>query len=305
MLDPDIGVRFVFRGSTVSLTRYTCSKRDPSLGREECQTGHVVAFPVEGAFVWHRQGRHSVVDPNQAVFFSDGECYRTSHPHGCGDHGVAIVVEEAALREILATVGFSDSDRERSLFPAEVATVDPCAALIRHSIFQALDLDDQFSALHIEEMSLMLIARLVGRPLRGEYDSVRRLSTKTAHRRLVDDVRGFLTSHFIEPLALADVAMAVHSSPFHLARVFRAISGYSVYQYRQALRLNRALSRIEAGEACISTLAYDLGFSSHSHLATAFKQRFGMSPTEARHGPSIQLLRQMSTDLKASPFEAR
>ena len=47
-----------------------------------------------------------------------------------------------------------------------------------------------------------------------------------------------------------------------------------------ALVLSQALA--------MSALAQDLGFSSHSHFAAAFKQAYGRSPTEFKHAASTK-----------------
>jgi AraC-like DNA-binding protein len=47
------------------------------------------------------------------------------------------------------------------------------------------------------------------------------------------------------------------------------------------LRLARALDLLE-GDVDLSSLAQDLGFSSHSHFAAAFRQAYGRTPSEFR-----------------------
>jgi AraC-like DNA-binding protein len=45
------------------------------------------------------------------------------------------------------------------------------------------------------------------------------------------------------------------------------------------LRLAQALDRLPR-EDDLSALAHELGFSSHSHFASAFRQTYGRSPSE-------------------------
>ena len=52
--------------------------------------------------------------------------------------------------------------------------------------------------------------------------------------------RGWRRS-FGQPIRLTALARALHTSPFHLARVFRSETGFTVEGYRQALRLRAAL----------------------------------------------------------------
>lgn len=84
------------------------------------------------------------------------------------------------------------------------------------------------------------------------------------------------------PWTLNDVADASCCSFFHLARTFRQHTGLSLHGYRQRLRLATALQRLEEGERDIAALAHELGYSSQSHLGSAFVQALGVTPAQAR-----------------------
>jgi AraC-like DNA-binding protein len=84
------------------------------------------------------------------------------------------------------------------------------------------------------------------------------------------------------PWTLNHVADAACCSLFHLARAFRKHTGLSLHGYRQRLRLAAALQRLEEGERDIAALAYELGYSSQSHLGAAFVRELGVTPAQAR-----------------------
>jgi AraC-like DNA-binding protein len=81
---------------------------------------------------------------------------------------------------------------------------------------------------------------------------------------------------------LDDVADAACCSLFHLARSFRKHTGLSLHAYRQRLRLALALQRLEEGERDLAALAHELGYSSQSHLGSAFVREIGVTPAQAR-----------------------
>lgn len=81
---------------------------------------------------------------------------------------------------------------------------------------------------------------------------------------------------------LPELAGALGVSPFHFARVFRAETGMSVHQYLLRLRMETALERLSRGEMDLSRLAFDLGFSSHSHFTATFRKQFGRRPADVR-----------------------
>lgn len=82
--------------------------------------------------------------------------------------------------------------------------------------------------------------------------------------------------------SLHDVADAACCSYFHLARLFRTHTGLGLHAYREQLRLAVALQRLDEGEGDLAALAHDLGYSSQSHLGTAFRSAIGVTPAQAR-----------------------
>jgi len=78
------------------------------------------------------------------------------------------------------------------------------------------------------------------------------------------------------------VAAALGVSPSHLAHVFREQTGVSLHRYLLHVRMATAVGRVWDGEASLSTLALDLGFSSHSHFTSAFARHFGATPSAVR-----------------------
>jgi AraC-like DNA-binding protein len=47
----------------------------------------------------------------------------------------------------------------------------------------------------------------------------------------------------------------------------------------------------------LTALAFELGFSSHSHFADAFRREFGRTPSEVRRNAGRRTLREMSKNL--------
>jgi AraC-like DNA-binding protein len=54
------------------------------------------------------------------------------------------------------------------------------------------------------------------------------------------------------------------------------------------LRLQDAALALAEGVEDLSRLAHDLGFSSHSHFAQAFRAQFGIPPSRFRSGVRLQ-----------------
>ena len=80
---------------------------------------------------------------------------------------------------------------------------------------------------------------------------------------------------------LAQTARAIGVSPSALALAFRRREGVGFYRYTLNFRLARAAQLLPCTDD-LTRLAYDLGFSSHSHFSTAFHRWAGRTPSEYR-----------------------
>lgn len=85
-------------------------------------------------------------------------------------------------------------------------------------------------------------------------------------------------------LCVDSVATAVGISPRHLRRLF-AGEGTTVAAHLRDLRLEAAEAELRAsGSARIADVAARWAFSSQAHFTHAFKERFGVTPSDARAG---------------------
>lgn len=100
----------------------------------------------------------------------------------------------------------------------------------------------------------------------------------------------FIESHSTDPnLTPTKIAECVGISVRYLHKIFQA-SGESVGDFIRLQRLNRC--REELIDACgarvpIKEIAFRAGFHSQSHFATAFKRRYGISPSDLRRSSRI------------------
>lgn len=78
---------------------------------------------------------------------------------------------------------------------------------------------------------------------------------------------------------LADVA---ELSEFHFSRMFRTAMGVSPHQYVIKRRLERARALLSDTDESIAQIAYQVGFSSQSHLTATFKKATGITPGKFR-----------------------
>lgn len=97
---------------------------------------------------------------------------------------------------------------------------------------------------------------------------------------LAQQMAAHIETHWRRNVSLTELAEAFGLSSFHLLRAFRRAMALTPHQYLLHLRLRRSLDMIEGGRNRIVDAAIALGFCSHGHFSTAFRNVFGMTPIE-------------------------
>jgi AraC-like DNA-binding protein len=81
--------------------------------------------------------------------------------------------------------------------------------------------------------------------------------------------------------ALPELARAAHTTERTLMRRAQRDLGMSLAEWRQRLRVVKAMPLLEAGQT-VETIALDLGYGSASAFITMFKRLMGSTPDEFR-----------------------
>jgi len=106
-----------------------------------------------------------------------------------------------------------------------------------------------------------------------------------ADGRIASAVDGLLSSPALE----ADTATLAARSGLSVSRfqhLFKATTGVTVRRFRLWARMRRAIAMSVAG-ATITHAALEAGFSSPAHFSAAFREMFGMAPTQLLAGTPV------------------
>jgi AraC family transcriptional regulator len=275
------------RTRLVGLTRWRCLERATGVTEERRQLWRVIAFVHDGAYEVRGSRGRALVDSLHVAFFRPGEPYTTSHPCGVGDHGSALVMREDLFAEILRARFPEAAEDPRRLPPAGPC---PTPAIWRHRrLLRAVESgggggagteDALVDDLAVDEASIAVADALLAAAAARRHEEP--VAARSRHRDLAEGAKELLGREFRRPQRLETIATRLHVTPAHLCRVFRKITGWSIHRYLTDLRLRAALEPLAAGEPDLSGLAFDLGFSSHSHFTSAFRSAFGVPPSTCR-----------------------
>ena len=98
----------------------------------------------------------------------------------------------------------------------------------------------------------------------------------------IEDVVKYIRAHINEPLDRETLAAVAGFSIPHFHRVFTAHIGESAINYVRRLRMERAGRKLRMGAVDITEVALAAGYDSHAAFSKAFKQQFGVRPSEFR-----------------------
>ncbi|MNL52002.1 Bifunctional transcriptional activator/DNA repair enzyme AdaA [compost metagenome] len=118
---------------------------------------------------------------------------------------------------------------------------------------------------------------------------------KPTGQRLPDEewiaaVTGYIRQHYAEPLDLRTLADISHSSPYHLHRTFKRVTGQTPAAYVQQVRVEKAAAALLTTDKAVSAIGADVGLANTAYFITLFKTLTGNTPAQYRkQKPATQI----------------
>jgi AraC-like DNA-binding protein len=101
-----------------------------------------------------------------------------------------------------------------------------------------------------------------------------------SEREKIYDARAILEQNIDQNLTIKELARKVAMNECYLKKGFKAITGRTIHEYQQELRVEKAKDLLRREGRSVTEVANMLGYSSISHFSTAFKRATGMKPCE-------------------------
>lgn len=112
-----------------------------------------------------------------------------------------------------------------------------------------------------------------GKIIRSSYD-----------RERIHFVMDYLNQHLADPPSLSSLSRIAGINEFKLKKGFKEIFGSTVFSYIAEARLKLALDELMENQKSVSEVASLLGYSSVNHFSSAFKKKYGLSPSQTAAG---------------------
>jgi AraC family transcriptional regulator len=105
--------------------------------------------------------------------------------------------------------------------------------------------------------------------------------------KLVNDSIDYMIQHFDENISVGDVADYFHFSKYYFCRVFKEVTGESIYAFIKRLKMDQSAVDIKLEKnKMITDIGLDYGYSS-SNYSSAFKEHHHISPVEFRKAVNV------------------
>lgn len=177
-------------------------------------------------------------------------------------------------------------DRFVDAAPFQVSLDEPVVPfrdLARHSIFMSLaksfvDADGIGGRLRAQALLDLVLydvcAQLHTRHLRE--------NTNTICRPVLDKIRSYVEENLSDDIKLEALADIADMSVYHFSRMFRNTTGVAPYRFVMQRRITRVQGMLATTSDDIASIAAMTGYSSQSHLTSAFKKTVGITPGRFR-----------------------
>nr|WP_086938351.1 AraC family transcriptional regulator [Thaumasiovibrio occultus] len=136
--------------------------------------------------------------------------------------------------------------------------------------------DQQFSSLGRDCLNWESFSTLFAR-----YATMSSTAEHALGQRSLAQLRDFMEAHISEKITLEQLAELCQLSPTQFLRQFKKATYMTPYAYLARLRLERAMQLLRRGQRS-TEVAHQVGFYDQAHFVKAFKQTFGITPSQVQ-----------------------
>jgi len=107
----------------------------------------------------------------------------------------------------------------------------------------------------------------------------------------INKVVAYINNHLDESLDLKTLSEVAALSEFHFHRVFKALKGETIGAHITRLRLEATARLLRYTPLPIEEIAFNIGYETPASLSKAFKNQYGITPSEYRTNKDIYIMK--------------
>ncbi len=101
---------------------------------------------------------------------------------------------------------------------------------------------------------------------------------------IIREIHHYLNEHLDQKITIDALSLKFHLNTTTLKKVFKQVYGTSVAAHIRMHRMEKAAELLTTTEDSVLAIAQAVGYESQSRFTCAFKEQYGMQPTEYRKG---------------------
>ena len=274
----------IFNSPLLQIGLFRCNCSYPHFTNTGPVPNHLLVFPRTSVCIQHVGNLPIMATPNVVMFYNKNQAYHRYPVSPQGDWCEWFAFQPQVIIDAVSLYEPAVGDGPDTPFSFTHGPSDPHSYLGQRAIVEHICLPPPPDVMYVEATALTILEKTLDYVygIRGQQAQPQSDKTKQAHQALVYEAQSKLATHFQEPLSLANIAAQLHTSVYHLCRIFRRYTGYTLQQYLDQIRLRTALDPILHENRSLASLAHELGYATHSHFTQAFRRSFGITPSKLR-----------------------
>lgn len=263
------------------VTDFRCHCNVCSVSQEEYNEAFCISFIRKGFFEYRTFRRNNEVYAGRIHLSKPGYEHTTRHIDQQPDITTTIEFTASFFEHIRehykeAAWFLGNNDIHSLVMQCGVAT-----ELLQNRLLATLN-NKSHDGLKIDELVFAILDHVMG--IAGNVHELPTLPESLVQHHLgtIEQAREYILQHFKEDISLEQLATHCHVSPFHFSRIFKSVLQTSPHKYLSQVRLHHGQLLVETTSTPVIDIAFECGFSSAEHFATAYKQMFGHPPSAHR-----------------------
>ena len=103
-----------------------------------------------------------------------------------------------------------------------------------------------------------------------------------ANIQIVERVKKYIEANYVKNISLDNMAVDLFYSPNYLNRVFKQVTGETIFNFSSAYRIEKAKEMLLDPKMKLSGVSQELGYSNPAYFSYIFKKATGLTPKEYR-----------------------
>lgn len=258
---PDAVLTVLGEAVGTRIVDHDCRKPAGARGSYEYGLDYGLVLVRRGGYWREVEGRGAYVGPTDAFFERPFVEQRIEHHGDAGDRCTSLWLSEVAVSALAGDAAVAD--RPIPTTPAIDVRHRELVVALRRGI-------DRFE---LDERLAQLVGALAERATPGRF-TARRAATRADHERIVQVAREHIVSD-AAGVDFGELAGSLGHTRFHVSRVFSRVTGTTLSQFRNRVRVAVALDRLADGDEDLAALSADLGFFDQSHFTRVVRAGTG------------------------------